>query len=91
MLKKIFNFLKNKERMSDVATMLLGLLMLTALVVFGLTGNKFSMYLIIISGGFMNVMNGYRSTKQKGKQNLGYSMMMLGVVILVLGMVIMMI
>ena len=77
--------------MSDVATMLLGLLMLTALVVFGLTGNKFSMYLIIISGGFMNVMNGYRSTKQKGKQNLGYSMMMLGVVILVLGMVIMMI
>ena len=75
----------------DTVNMTLGLLMLTALVVFGLTGNKLSMYLIIFSGGLMNLLNGYKSSLQKGKQSMGHSMMMLGVMILVLGIVIMMI
>ena len=91
MLNKIRKFLKDKERFFDTVNLILGLLMLTALVVFGLTGNKLSMYLVIFSGGFMNLVNGYKASLKKKKQNMGYSMMMFGVMILVIGLVIMMI
>ena len=60
MLNKIHNFFKNKEQVYDTANMILGLLMLTALVVFWKTGNKLSMYMIIFCGGLMNLCNGYR-------------------------------
>lgn len=86
MLEKVRKLLKNKEQVIDTVNVLLGLLMITALVVFWKTGNKVSMCLIIFSGGMMNVSNGYRFVMQKDrKNNMGYSMMFFGVVILVLG------
>ncbi|MBO5353033.1 MAG: hypothetical protein J6J42_02425 [Lachnospiraceae bacterium] len=89
MLKKVLKFLKNKQRVLDTANVLLGLLMLTALAVFWKTGNKISMYLVIFSGGLMNLSNGYRYLNSKDHKNMGYSMILLGVVILVLGLVVM--
>ena len=91
MLKKLLKFLKNKEAVLDAANVILGLLMLTALVVFWKTGNTVSMYVIIFSGGFMNLCNGYRYIKQKKRKNMGQSMILLGVIILVLGIVVMLI
>ena len=87
MLKRIQKFLKNKEAVADTANMILGLLMLTALVVFWKTGSNLSMYAIIFSGGAMNLSNGYRYLRQKGRKQMGYSMLFFGAVILVLGVV----
>jgi len=90
MLKRIQNFLKNKEAVLDTANMILGLLMLTALVVFWKTGNKLSMFLIIFCGGAMNLCNGFRYLRQKKRKQMGYSMILFGIVILVLGIVVLM-
>ena len=86
MLEKIKKWFKNKEIVNDTINLSLGLLMLTALLVFGKTGNKISMYVIIFSGGLMNISNGYRFLKQKGKKTMGQSMVLFGIVILFLGM-----
>ena len=88
MLKKLAVFLKDKQRVFDTANVILGLLMLTALVVFWKTGNKFSMVLIIFAGGLMNLCNGYKYLQQKKWKNMGYSMILFGVVVLVLGLVV---
>ena len=87
MLKKFQNFLKNKEAVVDTANLILGLLMLTALVVFWETGSKISMFAIIFCGGIMNLSNGYRYLHQKDRKQMGYSMLLFGAVILVLGVV----
>ncbi len=87
MLKKISDFFKNKELVRDTINMILGLLMLTALVVFWKTGNKISMFLIIFCGGAMNLSSGFRFLKLKGRKPLGQSMILLGIVIIVLGIV----
>lgn len=71
----------------DTANMILGLLMLTALVVFWKTGGRLSMFTIIFSGGAMNLCNGFRYLHQKNRKQLGYSMILFGVVILVLGLI----
>lgn len=91
MLSKIRKFFKNKEQVTDTASIMLGLLMLTALVVFWKTGNKYSMFAIIFSGGAMNICNGIRYLRQKGRRQLAYSMIFFGVVILVLGIVVMLV
>ena len=88
MLKKIQNVFKNKEMVLDTVNIILGLLMLTALVVFWKTGNKISMFTIIFAGAAMNLCGGYRYLQQKGRKQTGYSMILLGAVILVLGIVI---
>ena len=85
MLKKFQKFFKNKEQVLDTANMILGLLMLTALVVFWKTGNNLSMFAIIFSGGAMTLSNGYRYVRQKERKQMGYSMLLFGAVILVLG------
>jgi len=85
MLKRIQNFLKNKEAVTDTANMILGLLMLTALVVFWKTGSSLSMYGIIFSGGGMTLSNGFRYLRQKGRRQMGYSMLLFGAVIMVFG------
>jgi len=87
MLNKIKKLLKNKEQFIDTANLILGLLMLTALVVFWKTGNKISMFAIIFSGAAMNLVGGYRYIEQKERKQMGYSMLLLGAVILVLGIV----
>ena len=88
MLKKIQNFLKNKEAVIDTANLILGLLMLTALVVFWKTGGRLWMFVIIFSGGAINLCNGFRYLQQKKLKQLGYSMILFGTVILVLGLVV---
>lgn len=89
MLKKVLNFLKNKEAVLDSANVILGLLMVTALAVFWKTGNKISMYAIIFCGGAMNLSNGFRYVKQSKRQQMGYSMILFGVVVLIMGLLIM--
>ena len=83
MLNKIRKFLKDKERVLDTLNAILGLLMITALVVFWKTGNK-------ISGGMVNLCNGYKYLMQKEKRTLGHSMILFGVLILVLGIIVIM-
>ena len=89
MFKKIRNLLKDKERFLDTVNVILGLLMLTALVIFWKTGNKISMFAIIFSGGVMNICNGFRHLQQKGRKQMAHSMILFGVVILVLGIIVM--
>ena len=89
MLNKIRKILKNEERFFDTINLILGLLMLTALVVFWKTGNKFSMFAIIFSGGAMNICNGLRYLQQKKRRQMAHSMILFGIVILILGIVIM--
>jgi len=91
MLKNFFKLLKDKERLFDTVNVILGLLMLTALVVFWKTGNKFSMFAVIFSGGAMNICNGFRYLQQKGRRQMAHSMILFGVVILLLGVIIMVI
>ena len=71
----------------DTINVLLGLFMLTALVVFWKTGNEISMFVIIFCGGCLNLLGGYRYILQNERRNMGYSMILLGVVVLVLGVV----
>ena len=89
MIKKIADFLKDKQRVFDTANVILGLLMLTALVVFWKTGNKLSMFAIIFSGGAMNICNGFRYLRQKNRRQMAHSMILFGVVIFVFCIVIM--
>lgn len=89
MLNKIRKILKDKERFFDTVNLILGLLMLTALVIFWKTGNKFSMFAIIFSGGAMNICNGLRYLQQRGRKQMAHSMILFGVVIFVIGIVIM--
>lgn len=91
MLKRFQNFLKNKEMVLYTVNIILGLLMLTALVVFWKTGNKISMFVVIFSGGAMNLSNGFRYLQQKERKQLGHSMILFGVVILLLGVIILMV
>lgn len=88
MLEKIKKWLKNKEIVNDTINIILGLFMLAALPVFGKTGNHFSMYIIIFSGGLMNISNGYRMVRQKNKKQMGQSMVLFGIVVLFLGMIV---
>ena len=88
MLEKIKRLFKNKEMVNDTVNLILGLLMLTALLVFGKTGNRISMYVIIFSGGLMTISNGYRLLQQKNQRHMGQSMILFGIVILFLGMIV---
>ena len=83
--------LKNKEQINDMFNIILGLLMLTALLVFGKTGNKISMYIIIFSGGLMTIENGYRLLWKRNGKTMGQSMILFGIVILFLGMMVVLI
>ena len=83
--------LKNKEQINDILNLSLGLLMLTALLVFGKTGNKLSMYVIIFSGALMTISNGYRLLWKKNTKTMGQSMILFGIVILFLGMIVVLI
>lgn len=88
MLENLKKWLKNKEIGNDTINMILGLFMLTALLVFGKTGNRISMYVIIFSGGLMTISNGYRLLQQKNQRHMGQSMILFGIVILFLGMIV---
>ena len=83
--------LKNKEQVNDMFNIILGLLMLTALLVFGKTGKEWSIYVIIFSGGLMTISNGYRLLGQKNRKTMGQSMILFGIVILFLGMMVVLI
>ena len=89
MLEKFRKLFKDKERFFDTVNLILGLLMLTALVVFWKTGNKLSMFAVIFSGGAMNICSGFRYLQQKGRRQMAHSMILFGVVIVILGVVIM--
>ena len=83
--------LKNKEQVNDTLNLSLGLFMLTALLIFGKTGNKLSMYVIIFSGALMTISNGYRLLWKKNTKTMGQSMILFGIVILFLGMMVVLI
>ena len=89
MKKKVLDFFKNKEAVLDTVNVILGLFMLTALVVFWKTGNEISMFCVIFCGGAMNLCNGARYIRQKGRKPMGQSMILFGVIVLVLGIVLM--
>ncbi len=91
MLKKLLQFFKNKEAVLDTVNIILGLLMLTALVVFWKTGGGAATYIIIFCGGAMNLSNGYRYLQRKEKKQMGYSMILFGFVVIVLDVVLLVI
>ena len=91
MIQKLKKWLRNKKIGNDTINMILGLFMLTALLVFGTTGNKISMYSIIFSGALMTISNGYRLLWKKGSKTMGQSMILFGIVILFLGMMVVLI
>lgn len=88
MRKKLRKFLKNTEAVFDAANITLGLFMLTALIVFQKTGNRCSMFAVIFCGAGMNILAGWRFLSQKNRRQMGYSMILFGMVILMFGVII---
>ncbi|MGN0505914.1 MAG: hypothetical protein ACI4FZ_05090 [Lachnospiraceae bacterium] len=89
MFEKLKKLLKNKEALFDGLNLLTGLTMMTALFVYGATRNEISMYLVIFTGGLMNLLNGRKLYEKKEKRNIGMSMMLLGAIVLILCLVLM--
>lgn len=84
MLSVLKRLWKRKELWIDGLSLLIGFCMLPALIVFSTTGSRHSMYCVIIFGGILNLLNGCKIYGQKGKKNIGLSMLMLGALILIL-------
>lgn len=85
MMRKIRELLKNKAMLNDFFNLFLGIVMMVALFLYGTTKSTGSMYLVIFSGGAMNLSGGYQLYQKKTRKNTGISMMMLGTIILILG------
>ncbi len=89
MLEKIKRLLRNKEALLDYMNLLAGIVMLAAIFAYGATRSEGSMYLVIFMGGLLNLLGGWKLYAQKTKRNIGMSMMMLGIVVLILCLAIM--
>ncbi len=83
-MKRFFELLKDKGIGPEFVNILLGLIALASLVVFGITKSIFCIYVIIFIGAMMNIITGLSYVRRADKRNLGYCMVMLGVVIIVI-------
>ncbi len=83
-MKKILEFLKNKELLNSFTNVLLGLLMMAALVVYGITGKGFWLCPVVACGALLNVSQGLRFYRDKKRRSMGLSMIMMGMMIIVI-------
>lgn len=83
-MKKILEFLKDKELRNSFSNVLLGLLMMASLVIYGITGSGFWLCPVVAFGALLNVSQGFRFYRDKKRRSLGLSMIMLGMIIVVL-------
>ena len=50
--------------------------------------NSFAVLAACITGGFVNIANGYRQMKDPKRKTLGMSLIMMGIIIILLGLVV---
>ena len=84
MLERIRKLLRNKEAVLDFMNLLTGIVMLVAIFAYGATNSEGSMYLVIFTGGLLNLLGGRKLYGQKTKRNIGMTMMFLGAFVLLL-------
>lgn len=84
MLERIRKLLRNKEAVLDFMNLLTGIVMLVAIFAYGATKSEGSMYLVIFTGGLLNLLGGWKLYGQKAKRNIGMTMMFLGAFVLLL-------
>ncbi len=84
MLKRVLTFFKDKGIGQETLNIFLGVLMLAALVAYGITQTMVSLVAVIFLGALINITTGLQYLKKKEKKNLGMCMIMLGIIILIL-------
>ncbi len=84
MIKRVLTFFKNKGIGQETLNVFLGVLMLVALVAYGITRTLVALVAVIFLGALINITTGLQYLKKKEKKSLGTCMIMLGIIILVL-------
>lgn len=84
MLKRVLTFFKNKGLGQETLNVFLGILMLVALVAYGITRTLVALVAVIFLGALINITTGLQYQKKKEKKPLGMCMIMLGIIILIL-------
>lgn len=82
MLKKIISFIKSRGIGQETVNIVLGVFMLAAFIVYGITKSLYALYSIILIGALINLTTGFSYLKKKEKKTLGTSMITLGFVII---------
>ncbi len=88
-MNKVIKFLKDKKLVLDVLNIAIGVLLLIFIILIFLNpSNAFYMLGTVLLGGFMNMLNGLKHVRStnRGKKNMGMSMILIGAVIMILGM-----
>jgi uncharacterized membrane protein len=85
-LKKLMKALELK---SDIINTVLGFVLIISLIfVYMGPQNKYAILLACIAGGLMNIMNGIKIIKDPIRKMTGFTFLLLGVVVIILGYII---
>lgn len=85
-MKNLLELFKKKEMLTDVFNVLLGLLLCGSIVVVCMNpGNRTALLCLFFSGAGVNIGNGIKMCRDPKQRNIGYSMLLLGAVILIIG------
>ena len=83
-MKKLIEFLKNKDLVNSFLNVILGIFMVVALAIYGITGSGFWLCPVVISGALLNISQGFVFYRDKKKRSFGMSMIMMGLIIIVI-------
>ena len=81
-MKKFLEKLKQNNLLLDGANVVAGIVMMAAFVLFIITKAWLALLFVVWSAGVINIVNGMKTMRKKGKQTLGQSMLLFGVIIL---------
>ncbi len=83
-MKRFRKFLEEKGLTQEALNIVLGIVILIALVTYGITGSVLSLFAVIFVGAMMNITTGLSYVRKNEKRTLGMSMILLGVVIIMI-------
>ena len=83
-MKRFRKFLEEKGLTQEALNIVLGIVILIALVIYGITGSVLSLFAVIFVGAMMNITTGLSYVRKNEKRTLGMSMILLGVVIIMI-------
>ncbi|MCQ2538192.1 MAG: hypothetical protein MJ124_07320 [Lachnospiraceae bacterium] len=84
MLKRVAKFFKDRGLGQETINIILGILMLAAFLVYGLTKSVVALSSVIFLGAMMNISQGLAYQKRKDRKSIGMCMILLGVIIIVI-------
>ncbi len=83
-MKRFRKFLEEKGLTQEALNIVLGIVILIALVTYGITGSVLSLFAVIFVGAMMNITTGLSYVRKNEKRTLGMSMILLGVMIIMI-------